>query len=148
MSSSSPTTLVYLWWMKLCDFFQCTLGEVVSHSHSVEWISGSFIQSHWPWMMLWPSSMFSMIFADASIAIPAARATLLLAGEQRDPATRGEAPLQLDGPTDVAGVALSAGVLDVGSDRIEFVGEGLDVVGREVCVFLDVSDSHCLSFRS
>ena len=40
--------LVYLWWMKLCDFFQCTLGEVVSHSHSVEWISGSFIQSHCP----------------------------------------------------------------------------------------------------
>ena len=73
---------------------------------------------------------------------------MVVAGEERGAGTRGEAPLELEGPTDVAGVALSAGGLDVGSDRIEFVGEGLDVVGREVCVFLDVSDSHCLSFRS
>ena len=71
-----PTMLVYLWWMKLCDFFQCTLGHVVSHSHSVEWISGSFIQSHWPWVMLCPSSMFSMIFAAPSMAVPATHATL------------------------------------------------------------------------
>ncbi|MBB5163522.1 hypothetical protein HNP02_003470 [Mycobacterium sp. AZCC_0083] len=76
MSSSMPTMLVYLWWMKLCDFFQCTLGEVVSHSHSVEWISGSFIQSHCPWVMLCPSSMFSMILAVPSMAVPATQATL------------------------------------------------------------------------
>ena len=42
----------------------------MSHSHDVEWISGSFIQSHWPWMTLCPSSMFSMILASESSAVP------------------------------------------------------------------------------
>ena len=42
----------------------------MSHSHVVEWISGSFIQSHCPWLTLWPISMFSMLFAAASAAVP------------------------------------------------------------------------------
>ena len=42
----------------------------MSHSQVVEWISGSFIQSHWPWETLWPISMFSTLFANASDAVP------------------------------------------------------------------------------
>jgi hypothetical protein len=38
----------------------------------LEWICGSFIQSHWPCRTLWPISMFSRIFAADSAAIPAA----------------------------------------------------------------------------
>ncbi len=45
----------------------------MSHSQVLEWISGSFIQSHWPWEMLWPSSMFSMDFAYASDAVPSSQ---------------------------------------------------------------------------
>ncbi len=40
------------------------------HSQLVEWISGSFIQSHWPWLTLCPISMFSMDFAYASAEVP------------------------------------------------------------------------------
>ena len=43
----------------------------MSHSQVVEWISGSFIQSHWPWPTLWPISMFSTHLAKASAAVPA-----------------------------------------------------------------------------
>ena len=46
----------------------------MSHSHDDEWISGSFIQSHWPCITLWPSSMFSMIFDAPSIAVPTSQA--------------------------------------------------------------------------
>ena len=42
----------------------------MSHSQVLEWTSGSFIQSHWPCPMLWPSSMFSTLFAKASDAVP------------------------------------------------------------------------------
>ena len=42
----------------------------MSHSHVFEWISGSFIQSHCPWLTLWPISMFSTLFANASAAVP------------------------------------------------------------------------------
>ncbi len=51
----------------------------MSHSHVDEWISGSFIQSHWPCMTLWPISMFSRILATPSMAAPATHA-----GFQRD----------------------------------------------------------------
>ena len=43
----------------------------MSHSHVEEWISGSFIQSHWPCMTLWPISMFSTILATPRAAVPA-----------------------------------------------------------------------------
>jgi len=52
----------------------------MSHSHVVEWISGSFIQSHCPCMMLCPSSMFSTILETPSAPAPIAHAVLL-----RDP---------------------------------------------------------------
>ena len=48
----------------------------MSHSQVLEWISGSFIQSHWPWEMLWPSSMFSMDFAYANAPVPRAQPAL------------------------------------------------------------------------
>src|SRR3954453_12915284 len=65
---------VYLWWTKLWLCFHCSLGQAVSHSQALEWISGSFIQSHCPWMTLCPSSMFSMILASPSMAVPATQA--------------------------------------------------------------------------
>nr|VTP01646.1 hypothetical protein BIN_B_04151 [Mycobacterium riyadhense] len=43
----------------------------MSHSQVEEWISGSFIQSHWPCMTLWPISMFSMILATPRVTAPA-----------------------------------------------------------------------------
>ncbi len=73
-SLSLPITLVHMWCMSLWDFFQSSELIALSHSHVVEWISGSRIQSHWPCMMLCPSSMFSRILATDSIAVPAIQA--------------------------------------------------------------------------
>src|SRR5688572_6438612 len=42
----------------------------MSHSHVVEWIFGSRIQSHWPCRMLCPISMFSRILATDSPTVP------------------------------------------------------------------------------
>ena len=39
-------------------------------------MSGSFIQSHWPCMTLWPISMFSRILASESAAVPSTQAGL------------------------------------------------------------------------
>src|SRR6476646_5742643 len=82
--------LVYLWWTKLWLCFHCSLGQAVSHSHALECTSGSFIQSHWPWMTLWPSSMFSMILASPSIVVPATQAggKALANSAARPPAAR------------------------------------------------------------
>ena len=68
---------MYLWWEKLWVTRQCFAAPVMSHSQVEEWISGSFIQSHWPWMTLWLISMFSMILASASVAVPATHALRL-----------------------------------------------------------------------
>ena len=62
--------------MKLWECFQASAVEAVSHSHVEEWIWGSFIQSHWPCMTLWPISMFSRILAAESPAVPATQAGL------------------------------------------------------------------------
>jgi hypothetical protein len=67
---------------------------------------------------------------------------LVPAGEEGDPTGRGQSTLQLDGPADVAGVALAAGFLDVGADCIELPRQGFDVLCGEVCVSLDVRDGH------
>ena len=74
MSRSLPSTFVQVWWTKLWECFHWSAGEAVSHSHVVEWIFGSRIQSHCPCRTLWPISMFSRIFAAASAAVPAAQA--------------------------------------------------------------------------
>jgi hypothetical protein len=60
--------------MKLWVKRQCFEEPPMSHSHDEEWISGSFIQSHWPCMTLWPISMFSTIFATPNVAVPAHQA--------------------------------------------------------------------------
>src|SRR3954469_25269814 len=65
---------VYVWWISLCECFQPSAVEALSHSHVVEWISGSRIQSHWPCMTLCPSSMFSRILATESAVVPASHA--------------------------------------------------------------------------
>ena len=59
--------------------FQSAELPTRSHSQVVEWISGSFIQSHWPCMMLWPSSMFSRILATPSTPAPIAQTVRLRA---------------------------------------------------------------------
>src|SRR5690349_18331919 len=46
----------------------------MSHSHVVEWIFGSRIQSHWPCRMLCPISMFSRILATERPAVPTTQA--------------------------------------------------------------------------
>src|SRR3954447_11281248 len=76
MSLSIPSTFVYWWCTKLCECFHCSAGCAVSHSQLEEWISGSFIQSHWPCMTLWPISMFSRILCTPSNAVPATQAGL------------------------------------------------------------------------
>ena len=56
----------------------------MSHSHVEEWISGSFIQSHWPCMTLWPISMFSRILArpsEIALAASIGRRTFASSGE-------------------------------------------------------------------
>ena len=49
-------------------------GVAESHSQVVEWIFGSRIQSHWPWRMLCPISMFSRILATLRPAVPTIQA--------------------------------------------------------------------------
>ena len=56
------------------ECFHASAVEAVSQSQVEELIWGSFIQSHWPCMTLWPISMFSRIFASESAAVPASQA--------------------------------------------------------------------------
>src|SRR3712207_980767 len=63
-------TFVYVWCSSLCECFHCSAGLAMSHSHVVEWIFGSRIQSHWPCRMLCPISMFSRILATERPTVP------------------------------------------------------------------------------
>ena len=54
------------------ECFHASFVEAESQSHEREWMYGSFIQSHWPCITLWPISMFSRIFAIESVAVPSA----------------------------------------------------------------------------
>ena len=53
-----------------------------------------------------------------------------------------EAALSGDGAMDVARVALTEGIGDVLSDRVEFVGEAVDIGLRQMGECLDVADRH------
>ena len=99
----------------------------MSHSHVEEWISGSFIQSHWPCMTLWPISMFSMILETPSVAVPAHQAERFELRGQHQPARDLQRALRGDGAADVARVALAAGVLDVLADGVQLDSQALDV---------------------
>ena len=46
----------------------------MSHSNSLESSAGSFIQSYWPCITLWPISMLSRIFDSARAAVPPSQA--------------------------------------------------------------------------
>src|SRR3954449_10823389 len=67
-------TFVYVWCSSLCECFHCSAGLAMSHSHVVEWILGSRIQSHWPCRMLCPISMFSRILATDRPTVPTTHA--------------------------------------------------------------------------
>ncbi len=69
-----PITFVYVWCSSLCECFHCSAGLAMSHSHVVEWIFGSRIQSHWPCRMLCPISMFSRILATDRPIVPTTHA--------------------------------------------------------------------------
>ena len=88
----------------------------MSHSHVLEWISGSFIQSHCPWVMLWPSSMFSMHFDANSAAVPTVHPSLASAAEDCQPGGDFEATLKTYGALDVCAVLGAERRFDVGAD--------------------------------
>ena len=56
------------------ECFHASGVEAESQSQVEELIWGSFIQSHWPCMTLWPISMFSRILASERVAVPATQA--------------------------------------------------------------------------
>ena len=63
-------TLVQVWCTTLCECIQRSEGLMLSHSQVLDWISGSFIQSHCACSTLWAISMFSRIFAMPSMKVP------------------------------------------------------------------------------
>ena len=113
----------------------------MSHSHVVEWISGSFIQSHWPWPILWPSSMFSMLLAAASPSVPSNHPGLATGGDH-ETGSQLEAPLNGDGPADV-GPVLRADANPrrrAGSRRGR--GKRVEIGFAQMGVFGDIEDGH------
>ena len=119
----------------------------MSHSQVVEWISGSFIQSHWPWPMLWASSMFSMLLAAASAPFrpPTGPAS---AGADHHPCGEVQTALNSDGALDVGPVLRAARILDIETDRLQIHRKCLDVRGAEMGVLGYVCDGHqCLTAR-
>src|ERR1700677_80173 len=79
---------------------------------------------------------------DAEHGGPGDPGDLVPARHQGNSTTDREAALQLDGPAHVAGIALAPGLLDIGSDRVQFATKFLDVRRGEVRVRLDVGDGH------
>src|SRR3954452_21661805 len=65
--------------MLLWAFFHPSLFHALCQSQLEELIWGSFIQSHWPCITLWPISMFSRILASESIEVPSSHV-----GQRRD----------------------------------------------------------------
>ncbi len=118
-----------------------------SHSQVVEWIFGSRIQSHWPCRTLWPISMFSMIFATDSPAVPTIHAGGNKREQQHGPAAQLELALAVDDLADVGGVALAAAGDDLGADRVELTAEVLDVVRQQRWAvgvgFCALASRHC-----
>jgi hypothetical protein len=58
----------------LWECFHAAGVDAESQSHVDELICGSFIQSHWPCITLWPISMFSRTLASDRVAVPATHA--------------------------------------------------------------------------
>src|SRR3954471_4419830 len=67
---------VCVWGAQWWECFHASGVDAESQSHVEEWMSGSFIQSHWPCMTLWPISMFSRILASEVSAVPSTQAGL------------------------------------------------------------------------
>jgi hypothetical protein len=67
---------------------------------------------------------------------------LVPARHQGDSAAGRQRALQLDGPAHIARVPFTPGLFDIGSDRVQFAGQFLDVGLGEVGVLFDVGDSH------
>ena len=77
--------------------------------------------------------------------VPTVHAILFLLPNKTIRPTGRESALELDGAPDVAGVAFAAGLFDVGSDRVQLTTQFLDVLRRQMGVFLDVTDGHVVS---
>ena len=65
------------------ECFHASAVDAESQSQVEELIWGSFIQSHWPCITLWPISMFSRILAAESIDVPG-----IHAGRRCEPSSR------------------------------------------------------------
>ena len=115
---------------------------MVSHSQVEEWISGSFIQSHWPCMTLWPISMFSRILAADRHTHSGNPGRWERAREQCQPPGDGEPPLGADHLADVGSVLGTEGFFDIPPDRIEFRPERLDVRLAQMRVLPYVGNRH------
>ncbi len=94
-------------------------------------MSGSFIQSHWPCITLWPISMFSRIFASDSAAVPASHSGLLARAEQQRARGEHELAVQPDRRADVARVALAEVGVHLVVDRVELAAQLLELLGGE-----------------
>jgi hypothetical protein len=86
-----------------------------SHSQVLECISGSFIQSHWPWLT---DFMFSTALAKARTAVPISHAAL------DRPAAMSDVPqlperAQSDGAVDTGCIACAAGFFDVATNHVD-----------------------------
>jgi hypothetical protein len=99
----------------------------MSHSQVLEWISGSFIQSHWP-----VTDVVSDLHVLDALGVrerggaeqpPCARPA------QPDDESGGdvEGALEQDGAPDVGGVAGTERLFDIASDGVEFGAQCLDV---------------------
>src|ERR1700691_2359447 len=79
---------------------------------------------------------------DAEQGGPGDPGDLVPARQQGYSATDHESALQLDCSADVAGVSFAPGLLDIGSDRVQFAAQFFDVGRGEVYVLPDVGDRH------
>ena len=106
----------------------------MSHSQVLEWISGSFIQSHWPWVMLWPSSMFSMHLRHEQGHGSGSPSGLASAAEDGQPGGDFQAPLKSDDALDVCAVLCAQRRFDVAADLVQREPERFDVRVAQVRV--------------
>ena len=104
----------------------------MSHSKSLPVSVGSFIQSYWPCITLWPISMLSRIFDSESAAVPAIQAGGRKPANMQAAAADLQAALGADHVADVVGVALAEVGEDALADGVELLAEGLDLLGGQV----------------
>jgi hypothetical protein len=115
----------------LWECFHASAVEAESQSQVADEIWGSFIQSHWPCMTLWPISMFSRTLAIESSAVPASQAGRRREASSSTPPEDHEPAVNLDHAHDVAPVPVSQLGEDLAVDGVELAAERLDLLVAE-----------------